>query len=213
MDIRTRKAHRTNRRAFTRKRVQKAYGTLSGYSIATSGYDPKFGLTYGEVTPEGVEVLADTFRKHKDILTFPTDQRTFYDLGSGIGRSVVMMASLVPNLISKGIELVTDRHEKAVVALSNLKDKEVKKRIQFTCGSFLDANLQDAAWIFISNLCFSEEVRNELMDKLCKELRSGTVVASSKEFPFPEGQFEILEKCIVPMTWSSTHELHLARKI
>jgi hypothetical protein len=210
MERKTRKSGR--RRAMTRKRIHKLFDGLSGNQVNITGYDPKYVLTYGEITPEGAELMIDAFEKHKPLASYPSDQRSFYDLGSGIGKMVLYMAAHVPAIMSKGIELVAERHEKAMVAFNMLKDKSVKKRIELICGSFMDRSLHDAAWIFVSNLCFSDAVCVEMAAKLAKEVRSGTLIVSSKSFSFPEDTFETLEKCSVPMTWNATHELHMYRR-
>ncbi len=197
----TRKINR-NRRNFTYKQIRKIYEPLSGFSVNTDGYDPKFHLTYGEITCDGSVELANIFTKLRPINNYSPEQRVFYDLGSGIGKNVVLLASLVPYLNAKGIELVKDRHDTAMSVYNNLTDKSLKKRIEFINGSFLDKQLGDAAWIFISNLCFSKEVQIELAEKLSKELRPQTLIACSQEFEFPEGLFTRLDKYTLPMSWN-----------
>ena len=193
--------------------MQRIYGDASGYTISSSGYDSKYALTYGEITQEGIEQLGNLFLSIHPIDTYPVDQRTFYDLGSGIGKLVISMALLNPNIRSKGIELVKERHEKALTAHSLLRDKSAKERINFYCCSFFDQSIADAAWIFISNLCFSETINKEISDKLTKELKSKTLIACSKVLPVSLESFRLINTYNISMTWNPTHSLYLYEKI
>jgi len=202
MDKNTRKNNRSNRRGHTYKKIIKVYEPLSGYSITNNLYDPKFSLTYGEVTTEGAIELANIFTKIKPIKTYPIGQRTFYDLGSGIGRIVFLITNSIPGLISKGIELVKERHDNAVLAYNKLNDVSLQKRVEFINCSFFDKPLNDAAWIYIANLCFSDAIKEELSKKFNTELQSGTLIACLSQFNLSTDNFENLGIYTIPMSWN-----------
>ena len=174
----TRRVRRRNS-GYTHKHIKKIYGGMTGYMNDTSAYDSKFALTYGEVTLDGVKQLAHIFQRHP-IASYPASRRVFYDLGSGIGKIVIMMASLVPSIISKGIELVNERHNMAMTAYRNIKEQSVRSRVEFINDSILDRSLSDAAWIYVSNLCFSSEINDQLSEKLGRELQVHALIICSK---------------------------------
>lgn len=211
MDKNTRKNNRSNRRNHTYKKILKVYEPLSPHGFKNI-YDPKFALTYGEITNEGAIELARIFTKFKSIKTYPVGQRIFYDLGSGIGRIVFLITNLIPGLTSKGIELVKERHDTAMVAYNNLNDVSLQKRVEFINGSLFDKTLTDAAWIFISNLCFSDELNETLSKKFETELQPGTLISFSKSLNLSEDKFESLGKHIIPMTWKEDSIVYIYRK-
>ena len=142
-------------------------------------------------------------------MNFPEDQRTFYDLGCGIGRLNLGMAILHPEIQSRGIEIVPDRVRQAHHAIERLsKAKQITHRIQITQGSFLDpsVNYGNACWIFLSNLCFDEKIQGEIYTKLDASCKKGCIIICSREFALPTpSRFEKIELGLnVPMTWSNT---------
>ena len=197
---------RPNKKIQTRKAVRQLYKGVDGYTDQLNGYDKKFALTYGEITLAGIQKLIDIYKSVHPISSYPSDQRVFYDLGSGIGKNVMMVASM-ENMLSKGVELVEHRHNIAMEAWKKTK-KSVQSRVEFINKSFLDIPLHDAAWIFISNLCMSEQINKELADKLEKDLQKNTLIASSKPLPF-SNNFQFVRKCHIPMTWDAASETFL----
>lgn len=126
-----------------RKTIKRIYNNMCGSNVNKVGYNPKYSLTYGEVTQKGIESLVKIYNKQCNILKYENDRRVFYDLGSGIGKNVITVASLVPKITSKGIELVKDRHDMAIKAYSALSSS-LQQRIQFIEGSIFDYNISDA---------------------------------------------------------------------
>jgi hypothetical protein len=194
----------------TRKAVRQIYKGVDGYTDELKGYDKKFALTYGEITLGGIQKLIDIYKSIKPISSYPSDQRVFYDLGSGIGKNVIMVASM-ENMMSKGVELVEYRHNIAMEAWNKTK-KSVQSRVEFINKSFLDIPLHNAAWIFISNLCMSEQINKELADKLEKDIQKNTLIASSKPLPFSD-KFKFVRKCHIPMTWDASSETMIYKRI
>lgn len=195
--------HKSKKNA-TRKKIKKIYKGLNGYGLDSS-YDPKYATTYGEITLKGIEQLIDIFQKE-----YIDSPKVFYDLGSGIGKFVTMVAELMPNMKSKGIELVKERHDTAMKVYHTLKDS-VQSRVEFICGSMFDYSIKDASWIFISNLCFSDQLNTQLAKKIEHEVKKGTVIACSVELPFHSAFHR--KEYHVPMTWEKSSSIYVYRKL
>lgn len=194
----------------TRKRIKRIYNNMNGWNVNKIGYDPQYSLTYGEVTQEGIESLVEIFNKQCNILKYTNERRTFYDIGSGIGRIVITVASLLPKIKSKGIELVKDRHDMAMTAYNQLPYM-LKNRIQFIEGSVFNYNISDAGWIFISNLCFSDDINKKIAIKLEKETKINTLIICSKKLELHS--FESLPNVIISMTWNTNSDLFFYKKL
>ena len=193
----------------TRKQIKRVYKGMDGYEDDEK--HEQYVTTYGEMTLKGIEQLVKLFEKTQPINTYSNNQQTFYDLGSGIGKNVMMVASLVPGIKSKGIELVKERHNKAMIAYHVLKHKS-KENIEFICGSFFDYNISDAAWIFISNLCFTDEINKKLTEQLENQVKQNTLIACSVELPTNDA-FTLIYTGSIPMTWEKKSTLYLYRKL
>ena len=193
----------------TRKHIKRVYKGMDGYEDDEK--HEQYVTTYGEMTLKGIEQLVKLFEKTQPINTYSNNQQTFYDLGSGIGKNVMMVASLVPGIKSKGIELVKERHNKAMIAYHALKHKS-KTNIEFICGSFFDYNISDAAWIFISNLCFTYEINKKLTEQLENQVKQNTLIACSVELPTNDA-FTLIYTGSIPMTWEKKSTLYLYRKL
>lgn len=136
--------------------------------------------TYGYMTVRGFQTIYEKYIEKGG----KRNNINFYDLGSGMGNPTIMASILVSN-ISKavGIELSTVRHEKAVSVLKKFENYGIHNKTHFYNDNILNSNLsyRDADFIWISSLCFSDEIRNQLSEKLRNELKKGTHVFSSKE--------------------------------
>ena len=196
---------------YTHKHIKRIYGGMSGYMNDTSAYDSKFALTYGEVTVDGIKQLSAIFHRIHPITTYPVARRVFYDLGSGIGKIVITMASLVPSLISKGVELVNERHNMAMTAYRNIKEHSIRSRVELIHGSFLDRSLSDAAWIYISNLCFSSEINDQISEKLGKELQEHALIVCSKPLTHPS--LQLIQQTTLAQTWQTESAVFVYEKV
>ena len=211
MSSKTKKRRKANFRKSIRNRINKIFHGVKGNGLDDEEYDSKYALTYGELTLEGVEDLVKEYQKVKKIETYASDRQVFYDLGSGTGKIVLMVAALVPSLKSYGIELVKHRHEKALRALEQ-SDTNTKNNVTFLHGSFLDHPICNAGWIFISNLCFSKEINKEIAEKIEREVQTDTLIASSRDLPVDPNKFENIN-FFLPMSWEKRSSAHLYRKL
>lgn len=174
-----------------------AYQGLSGFHANTMGLND-VATTYGEATDAGIHALSEKFNSFGPA-------RKFIDLGCGIGRVAAGMAILNPALQAHGLEIVPERVRFAKEALGRLP-RPVAQRIHIALGDILDksVSLNDYAWVFVSNLMFSDAIQRALVERLA-ELPAGAVILCSKEFPtVPETLRLVDSGFTVPMTWSHT---------
>lgn len=150
-------------------------------------------LTYGELTREGmIKMLHGT----------NTNNKRFYDLGSGFGKTVIYGALDHDFTKCIGIELAEERHNTAVLAKNKLKF-ENKNKIKLINGSFMNPsiNLSNADIIWVSSLCFPNEIMTKLSKKLNNQLKQGTIVFSSKKINAPRLKLSCVMK--IKMSWLS----------
>lgn len=196
--------------------IDELYDGKSGFiKFDENIYDAYFGeKTYGEVTNKGIDLLSEYFNKYGPLDSFNVDTKTFYDLGCGVGKIVVKMAYLNKKIQSIGYEIVPER-----VAIANdvirKVDYEILERISIRQQDLFDKNvkLNNACWIFISNLCLKQEKMKEFAKKLDDETPDGCVIICSKPIEFDEKtKFKRLAVVPVPMTWQENSECIIYKK-
>jgi hypothetical protein len=158
----------------------------------------------------------------------------FVDLGSGVGK-LVMQAYLELPRISRsiGIELSPMRHQSAVAAWDQLESlaKEMRNNIidhiddnkattaagnvipdatvELVEGDFLQADLSNATHLFVSSLCFSEEMMYQLGTKLEQEKPANLhCVASLRRFSNDFERKGILDRKSYQVVWKTFGLLH-----
>lgn len=198
----------------TLKLIPKIYNGLSGFGINSEKY-PEHKITYGEVLPESIPVLYEIYSKYAPLNKISQPYRNFYDIGCGIGKVVIGMASHNTFLKCTGIEVVPERVVQAYTALQRLNNESVRKRIEFLCISMLDnsVNYNNACWIFISNLCFDSETNEKLFEKLASEVKSGSIIICSKANTSTNAtNFEEINHISLPMSWSNESKVYIYKK-
>jgi hypothetical protein len=151
--------------------------------------------TYGEVTPLGARQLfyymgmADDFDDSNPIV--------FCDMGSGVGKLVMQAYLELPRVTrSIGVELAPLRHAGAVKAWEELQlsAKETRNQItsklpvsvadvELTEGDFLDVDLSKVSHIYISSLCFTEDMMDEIAKKIERDAPNIQCVATLRALP------------------------------
>ncbi len=153
--------------------------------------------TYGEINYESLQQLI------KDLNFGPKD--VFYDLGSGVGKTVLQVYANSPVKKAVGIELSDTRYEGSMKALERFKKKnmiEKGRKIAFINGNILDENLKDATIIYTCSTCFSRELMEQIAKKLSK-LKKGLRFLTLKKIPTPEHfGFELVKEYNLPMSWA-----------
>jgi SAM-dependent methyltransferase len=140
--------------------------------------------TYGEISVEHVPNLIKLLNIGKDDI--------FYDLGSGVGKTVLLVALLTDCKRSIGIELSKTRYKASMNALHSLKsESSLRKKgneklngciskIRFLNKNILDVNLKDATAIYWNNVCFPADVSDGLLEGL-KKLNRGSRLLTFKK--------------------------------
>lgn len=198
---------------FTRKNIEVIYKNLSGYNKNNQEVDKDVITTYGEMTIDGIEKLTTLLNSLHNVSDYPEDRQVFYDLGSGIGKIVITIASLVPNIKSVGVEIIKSRHSQALLALQKIKNVPVKNRISFILDSLYNTDLSNACWIYVSNLCFTNEMNDKLSQKLINETQLNTLIVCSMQFNLPENLFKLTGKYNIPMSWSNASNVYIYKRI
>jgi SAM-dependent methyltransferase len=157
------------------------YRNVDGYSL--SNKDKKAlntkskHLTYGEIDFAG---FGDMLR-HLN----PLPGGTFYDLGAGTGKAVLLAAllgnfkrvvgvELLPSLYLASQEVLTHylttvRHHLP----SSLKEKE----IEFVKGDIFEQDYSDADVVFTQSTCFTTELMRKIADRV-EQLKKGCHILS-----------------------------------
>ena len=192
-------------------KISKLYEGLSGFGLANSNENSN--VTYGELKAESIPILYEIYSRYAPLSNILGSYRNFYDLGCGVGKIVLGLTALNSSLKGVGIELVSERVQQANTALQRLRDTSIKQRVEFVCLSFLDdsINYSNACWIFISNLCFTDDTKQQLLEKLERELNTGSIVVCSKSLN--STRFEQLNYITLPMSWSDESKVYVYKKI
>ena len=129
---------------------------------------------------------------------------TFVDLGSGAGKAVLQAASEFHVRHACGVELAASRHRVAINAWEAAA-ADVRGRTQFIEGDVSDSSgvLQDASLIWLSNLCFGDELM-EALATLVADAPAARIVAVLKPFPSgpPRGFVQDTIPVLCQMSWT-----------
>jgi SAM-dependent methyltransferase len=153
------------------------YKNIDGYKIAL-GAQKKTGIylqsfMYGEVTYKGLyEILH---------LVKPQAHETFYDLGSGTGKAVMIAALVTSCQKCVGIELLKDLYHTAETIkrnyfdtyLSTLPPYKKTQKIEFHHADFTKFDYTDADIVFMNSVAFHYEFDDAFVEKL-GHLKRGT---------------------------------------
>lgn len=182
--------------------ISEVYANVTGHQISAIESDlikQKGGNpTYGEIKPESLtKLLQDLGITKHDVL---------YDLGSGTGKVVVQSCLEFPFKKVVGIELCQNRHEKAVHALEQLKQRGFIKKnhpIHFIQGDIVEKPCTDATVIFMCSTCFSDELMTKLAEKI-SQLKKGICVITLKRLPDPKKyKLTLMREYRLAMSWST----------
>ena len=205
-------------------KLKKEYPYIVGdISSNNKNSTPNNNLTYGEMTYEGINSL------HK---LLETDFNCFIDIGSGRGKLPLWFAGINGINKSIGIEILEKRHKYAQdlkSKLSKLSDfQDIISKVELIGDSVFNVDLsylkkskfKFKVLVWISNLCFNEEMNKNLFRKIASELPSGTIIACSQTVPDDLLQQLNIDKHIISnnintiqihMTWTPNSTVYLYR--
>jgi|TARA_B110000305_G_C19195076_1_gene518432 SAM-dependent methyltransferase len=152
-----------------------------------------YAITYGELTLDGLKDIMKKVDDKKD--------KVFVDLGSGNGNIVINAIKEYPQLyMSIGVELSKSRHD---VAMDNYMKENVniREKVKFLNQDILDDGFDysDFDIIYISNLCFPDDVNIKLSKKIKKECNPSTHIFCSKQLH----DIDKIESFPVCQTWTN----------
>lgn len=159
------------------------------------GFKPK-PSTYGETTPLGARQLFHYMGMTSDGLD--NEDIVFVDMGSGVGKLVMQVYLELPRISrSIGIELAPLRHQAAVKAWSELEPVAKKIRaeipigggpiseadLELINGDFRESDLSEATHIYISSLCFTEDMMYQIAKKIEQDAPNVQCIATLCSLP------------------------------
>jgi hypothetical protein len=186
-------------------KVDNIFNTNSFITVPSNTYG-NYNLTYGEITWEGMENIS----KYMELKDW--SKNTFIDLGSGNGKTLAY-ALLNGFKEAKGTEIVKKRHDYAVNMRKKL-DSYMKDKIKLSNKDMfkLDPSyFPPGSVIFISNLVFPKETNQKLLQFLSKNTPSDVIIILSS-IPDDLGEFKLIEKIELPMSWSKNSKCAILRK-
>lgn len=188
------------------KQMNQAFEHENGYQISSRDINDmnkrNSATTYGEITEQGLNKMLKGIRK-KD--------KVFADLGSGTGRSVISAALNYNFSRCVGVEMSRDRFNMSKRILKNMKggSKSVKNKLQkvrFINNDAREVDISDMDVIFISNLCFNDQLNADICRKLETESNGRLDVFCSAELPTTVGR--VKRKFNVEMSWMPDSEIY-----
>jgi hypothetical protein len=181
-------------------------------------------------------------RLFKHVRNLNPEINTFIDVGSGRGKLCLFMASLAKIKKAIGIELVKARHEDAL-CLQEKMPGEYAKNVKFINTDILKLNLAEElpedprVFVWFSNLCFDQNITDDIFDKLSNELPTGSVICCSKIYSpskstdkiyspskstdkiyspskstdkiYSTDKIKFIESIPIEMSWSKTSNVHI----
>lgn len=191
---------RKNRNRLTRKNyLSKLYNLYPKCLHDTLPNDESYGkniTTYGEMNYKGLEDLYNYIKEKHNITTF-------MDVGSGRGKLCMHMANNPEIKKVIGIEIVKNRHNDALKLLQQLESSYANK-VSLIHGDICNEdvkhlfNKKGNVLVWMSNLCFSNEVSSAIYDRLLQILPKGSIIACSNRLKDEEPNDNI--KC--QMSWN-----------
>ena len=188
------------------EKIENVYKNNPFINVPHDGMGEQYSLTYGELTNDGVKTIKNCLEKYKN----PNDM-TFIDLGSGDGKALTYA---IANGFkkAKGVEIVEERHNVAVDTINKLDD--IKDDITLHKGDIfkLDPSFfKDKSAIFVSNLLFPPNTRQQLIKFLSDNTTDDTILFVSR-IPDNLHKFKLIEELKVPMSWNNESRCYVLKK-
>lgn len=193
----------------TKEYLKKVYRDISGYNISEQDRETvnKNGsAVYGEIKYKSLKTILDDLK--------PNKKDVFYDLGSGVGKSVVQASLDYKFNRCFGIELSKERHEQAVKICQLLKkDKKISRYhdVIFKNQDITKINFKNATIIYICSTCYPDHLMITLTNKF-KDLKPGTRILTLKSL-IPTKNIKLVKTYNLAMSWSKNSPIYLYKVI
>tara|TARA_B100001093_G_C26425059_1_gene841543 strand:+ start:69 stop:731 length:663 start_codon:yes stop_codon:yes gene_type:complete len=189
--------------------------------------DLGYATTFGYLTESGLSDIMNRFAELES--TTPeefTHKKCLHDLGSGHGHVLFYAAKNYPNLRSiKGVEMDTDKynifqnllaHGNEVVNTSAIDCSRIENSVGDMFADSTDISKSNI--IYISNLCFGDEMNKKLVKKLsdCMSPKRPTYVFCSRELNLnttPNIQCKYMHKVPCKQSWMNGSNMNLYKLV
>jgi len=163
--------------------------------------------TYGTIEKQGIDSIVKYYKEksnHKE-----GDKIKFIDLGCGEGIGLISATLFHGDLFEEivGIELSEKRVESANNRISRLPS-QYQTNVSVIKNDLLNHAIDNHDIIFISNLCFSNEIQDSIVNKLVREAKKDSIIFVSKKFQNITG-LQFIETVEAPMSWNRSHKLNV----
>lgn len=170
-------------------------------------------LVYGEVLfSTFAAILEKIKRRYNGLEEEEEDGAIFYDIGSGVGKTVFMAALLHKFKKVVGIEILSSLHleslelqhrwETKVKKMDDMEeDPAINVDIEFINGDGSQLPWTDATIVFCNSTCFDEDLMKDLASKANHMTVGSFLVTVTKRIP--SEMFKLLEYEKMPMNWGT----------
>jgi SAM-dependent methyltransferase len=180
------------------KIFNKIYENIDGFSLSLAerkelGIKDK-SFVYGEIVPESFCEILEKLNINKNTI--------FYDLGSGVGKAVILTKLIFDIKKSVGIEYLSSLYQASIQAYQKLKEiiNIEDNSIYFIKGDFFTVPFNDANLVFINSTCFSEEQMERIVNLSLNLERGSKLIVLTKKITDNQN-FELLTENQYPFSW------------
>ena len=151
--------------------INRHYADVNGFKISTQARieNPQLELTYGEIQLESFLALIS--------MTKPTHESVFYDLGCGLGKTVLACSQVFAMKKCYGVECMPE--------LLNIAQQKSKGNINYLQQNILDTQWVDATILFINVASFVPELWQAITQKIQHQPVS-TIITCAKPLALSE---------------------------
>jgi len=188
---------------FSGNDVEKTKQISKESKVALNDIQGKRSLAYGEVSFWSFAHILEDCE--------PGSDWKFVDLGSGVGRAVVIASLLNQFRSCVGIEIVPEIHSQAETIASR-SEKHNLSNIELLCGDFfeLSDSWVDADIVFCASTAFSETIMKKIAE-ICDNLRQGAVVITFS-VKLPSAKFTVFSEKKYRVSWGNVTVISQRRK-
>lgn len=190
--------------------IRRLYRDVDGYTVdelkeQALAEENKTSLLYGELGLAASEHLLDALA--------PTADSVLWDLGSGLGKLVLMAALRGPWQRAVGVELSPERAARAAEVLSVARAQglhEITARAKLLKGDFMKKRMAGATHVYACSTAFPEPLMRRLSDKLAR-LEAGLVFASLQALDDEDPHFSLERELRLDTTWRRRVPVYMYR--
>ncbi|CAD8177971.1 unnamed protein product [Paramecium pentaurelia] len=155
----------------------------------------------------------------------PKKGGVFYDLGSGIGKSVIAASLMHQFNICKGIEFLHSLHEQACKLKEEVEkqkciiEQEMEQigiydyqlpKIEFINGDVRELDWTDGTFLFASTTCFDPDLMKQLSKKAA-DLKEGSYFITVTKTLEPQSSWDLIKSIKVQLSWGLA-TIHIQQK-